>query len=341
MLEHLGLQVNRLIRVSFGPFQLGDLPDGAVEEVHARVLREQLGERIAQAAGADFSAPMTERERAACRAARTSLPPRGDAKRQRAAEAAATAQAPRRRRRDGTRQEPAAARHRSAARLAAEGAAPAAARASRDKRRTGAGRVARPLPPHAGEAISRKALMRIVGGRLRGRALAGAEVAGDPADLGPPARVAVQHPGARLRRSGQRRARARPVRRHRRARARGDLARRGLRAVRRRRRRGARADARQCRGARPRRRHPHLPPRRDEARRRRIRSSRSRWCSPIRPMARASPSRRSPSAPRAMAHRDALVVVEEGRRMQRAGFTELGGVRYDGSETAHLRRQRH
>jgi hypothetical protein len=32
ILEHLGLQVNRLIRLSFGPFQLGDIPEGAVEE---------------------------------------------------------------------------------------------------------------------------------------------------------------------------------------------------------------------------------------------------------------------------------------------------------------------
>lgn len=41
--ERLGLQVNRLIRVSYGPFQLGDLPRGEVEEVSPRVLREQLG----------------------------------------------------------------------------------------------------------------------------------------------------------------------------------------------------------------------------------------------------------------------------------------------------------
>jgi len=41
--EHLGLLVNRLIRVSYGPFQLGRLASGAVEEVPAKVLREQLG----------------------------------------------------------------------------------------------------------------------------------------------------------------------------------------------------------------------------------------------------------------------------------------------------------
>ncbi len=41
--EHLGWTVNRLIRISFGPFQLGRLGRGAVEEVPAKVLREQLG----------------------------------------------------------------------------------------------------------------------------------------------------------------------------------------------------------------------------------------------------------------------------------------------------------
>ena len=38
----LGLKVSRLIRVAYGPFQLGNLPRGAVEEVQARVLRDQL-----------------------------------------------------------------------------------------------------------------------------------------------------------------------------------------------------------------------------------------------------------------------------------------------------------
>jgi 23S rRNA pseudouridine2605 synthase len=42
-LEAVGLVVNRLIRVSYGPFQLGDLPPGGVEEVRPKVLREQLG----------------------------------------------------------------------------------------------------------------------------------------------------------------------------------------------------------------------------------------------------------------------------------------------------------
>jgi 23S rRNA pseudouridine2605 synthase len=50
--------VNRLIRVSYGPFQLGELEEGKVEEVMTRVLREQLGEKIAALAGADFNRPM-------------------------------------------------------------------------------------------------------------------------------------------------------------------------------------------------------------------------------------------------------------------------------------------
>ena len=43
LLDYAGLKVNRLIRLSFGPFQLGNLDDGLVEEVPRRVLRQQLG----------------------------------------------------------------------------------------------------------------------------------------------------------------------------------------------------------------------------------------------------------------------------------------------------------
>ncbi len=45
--QHLGLTVNRLIRISYGPFQLGALKTGAVEEVPAKVLQEQLGRFLA------------------------------------------------------------------------------------------------------------------------------------------------------------------------------------------------------------------------------------------------------------------------------------------------------
>ncbi|MFS4437315.1 pseudouridine synthase [Paracoccaceae bacterium GXU_MW_L88] len=42
-MEAVGFEVNRLIRVSYGPFQLGDLARGAVEEIRPKVLRDQLG----------------------------------------------------------------------------------------------------------------------------------------------------------------------------------------------------------------------------------------------------------------------------------------------------------
>ncbi len=42
VLESIGLSVNRLIRISFGPFHLGKLEDGGVEEVKPSVMRDQL-----------------------------------------------------------------------------------------------------------------------------------------------------------------------------------------------------------------------------------------------------------------------------------------------------------
>lgn len=57
VMEHLGLAVTRLIRVSFGPFQLGDSPVGAVREVKGRVLRDQLGRRLAEQAGITIKPP--------------------------------------------------------------------------------------------------------------------------------------------------------------------------------------------------------------------------------------------------------------------------------------------
>ncbi|SHJ02198.1 23S rRNA pseudouridine2605 synthase [Shimia gijangensis] len=42
-METVGLSVNRLIRVSYGPFQLGQLKPGEVEEIRRRVVRDQLG----------------------------------------------------------------------------------------------------------------------------------------------------------------------------------------------------------------------------------------------------------------------------------------------------------
>jgi 23S rRNA pseudouridine2605 synthase len=43
VLEHLGLQVNRLIRIAYGPFQLGKLEPGETREVPRKILAEQLG----------------------------------------------------------------------------------------------------------------------------------------------------------------------------------------------------------------------------------------------------------------------------------------------------------
>lgn len=79
VLRALGMAVNRLIRVSYGPFMLGELAPGAVEEVNTRVLRDQLGEKIVRESGADFTAPAREREGEPTAPQRKSIPerPRG------------------------------------------------------------------------------------------------------------------------------------------------------------------------------------------------------------------------------------------------------------------------
>jgi 23S rRNA pseudouridine2605 synthase len=43
VMQHLNLNVSRLIRTAYGPFQLGSLTRGSVEEVNPKVLRDQLG----------------------------------------------------------------------------------------------------------------------------------------------------------------------------------------------------------------------------------------------------------------------------------------------------------
>jgi len=58
VLENIGLEVNRLIRLSFGPFQLGELAEGGVEEIKTRILKDQLGDTLAAEAGVDFEAPI-------------------------------------------------------------------------------------------------------------------------------------------------------------------------------------------------------------------------------------------------------------------------------------------
>ena len=54
VLETLGLKVNRLIRVAYGPFELGELDDGAVEEVETAELRKTLGPRDCEAGASGF-----------------------------------------------------------------------------------------------------------------------------------------------------------------------------------------------------------------------------------------------------------------------------------------------
>jgi len=60
VLEQLGLTVNRLIRVAYGPFELGELDDGAVGEVETAELRAALGPEIAEQANADFESPLED-----------------------------------------------------------------------------------------------------------------------------------------------------------------------------------------------------------------------------------------------------------------------------------------
>ena len=57
VLASLGMTVNRLIRVSYGPFQLQDLKPGEVQEVDRRVLRDQMGPQHADALGLTGRAP--------------------------------------------------------------------------------------------------------------------------------------------------------------------------------------------------------------------------------------------------------------------------------------------
>ena len=51
LMRHLGLNVNRLIRTAYGPFQLGKLRKGEVDEIPGKQLREQLGKKICKEVG--------------------------------------------------------------------------------------------------------------------------------------------------------------------------------------------------------------------------------------------------------------------------------------------------
>lgn len=62
VMESIGLKVNRLIRVSFGPFNLGELPEWSIKEIDSKALRAELGEKIVAESGADFDAPLIDYE---------------------------------------------------------------------------------------------------------------------------------------------------------------------------------------------------------------------------------------------------------------------------------------
>ncbi len=68
IMAHLGLRVMRLVRVAYGPFELGDLPRGGVEEVPRSVLRRSMSRYFEEKGGEDVSTGCGRRTR-----------PRGDA----------------------------------------------------------------------------------------------------------------------------------------------------------------------------------------------------------------------------------------------------------------------
>ncbi|MCB1405179.1 MAG: pseudouridine synthase [Rhodobacteraceae bacterium] len=67
-MDAVGLAVNRLIRTAYGPFQLGNLASGAIEELRPRTLRDQLGLKVDEVAEGR-AAPLPQGETAAPRAA--------------------------------------------------------------------------------------------------------------------------------------------------------------------------------------------------------------------------------------------------------------------------------
>ena len=266
VLAHLGLEVNRLIRVSYGPFQLAELGEGEVEEVKTRVLREQLGEKIADTRGRGFQP--ADAGRALKRLAR---PKDGRAARQEAVQAGRQERADRRP--QGPPRAGAAHRQRGGARAQRgrgqrlRSAAASAARLSRQARPEAEGRVRMSvILSENRRPLFRITLMRVVGGRLKGRNLAS------------PSSRDIRPTADRLRESLFNiliHAYDDPIEDARvldlfagtgalgiEAVSRGA----SVRAVRRQRRRGAGAVAQQCRGAGPRRRDQGVSPRRHQSR---------------------------------------------------------------------------
>ena len=60
-MESIGLSVNRLIRISYGPFQLGELKAGEVEELRRKVVRDQLGLALEDDSGTARKKPKSVR----------------------------------------------------------------------------------------------------------------------------------------------------------------------------------------------------------------------------------------------------------------------------------------
>jgi 23S rRNA pseudouridine2605 synthase len=60
VMESIDLKVSRLIRISYGPFELGDIGEGAAEEVPTAELKKALGRDLIAQAEADFDAPIEQ-----------------------------------------------------------------------------------------------------------------------------------------------------------------------------------------------------------------------------------------------------------------------------------------
>ena len=83
VMAHLGLDVSRLIRIAYGPFQLGNLARGGIEEVPPRVLREQLGTGEPTEKGEKREQRHRNEDRARSEMSASPAPSEQDAKRER------------------------------------------------------------------------------------------------------------------------------------------------------------------------------------------------------------------------------------------------------------------
>jgi 23S rRNA pseudouridine2605 synthase len=83
-MEAVGLSVNRLIRTSYGPFQLGDLKPGAVEEIRRKIVRDQLGIELEDPTGTAQKKPTAVKRGPRPFKPRASKAPQGEAPRAKA-----------------------------------------------------------------------------------------------------------------------------------------------------------------------------------------------------------------------------------------------------------------